>query len=213
VRGHLGDLTDAIRDIEGLTRHVFLPRAGTQRYAVFGHSFGGMLAIAWALQSPDAFDRLIVQSPLIDVAFPVPRWKTTLARWLASWCPQFQFYLDLNAEWLCRDAEEVRAYRDDPLVHNAMSAGTYQSIKHWQRQIQTRPAEIRARVLLLCGSDDRVVSVAAATEWFQGLTAAKRSVVFAGCLHELHHEPVRSEAAQLVSEWVLGVPGRGQRAA
>jgi alpha-beta hydrolase superfamily lysophospholipase len=210
-RGDLGELADTVRNVEDLTQRIFLEGLGTSQYAVFGHSFGGMLAIAWALQSPGAFDRLVVQSPLIDVAFPVPGWKTSLASWLAFWWPGFQFTLDLNAAWLCHDDEEVRAYTTDSLVHNAMSAGTYRSITRWQQQIRTRPADVQASTLLLCGSDDRVVSVAAALRWFEGLTAPKRSMVFPGCFHELHHEPVCADVAALAVGWVLTpeVPGQG----
>ena len=203
ARGALGELADCVSDLEGITNAVFLPRSGLTRYAVFGHSFGALAAIVWALRSPAAFRRLVVQSPLIDVAFRPPYWKTALARSLADWWPSCRFHLDLDAEALSRDPETVQAYRHDPLVHHAMSAGTYRSLKRWQREVKRRPAEVQASVLLLCGAEDRIVSVEAAKRWFVGLTSQKRSVVFPGCFHELHHEPVRDEIVQLVADWVF----------
>ena len=202
MRGALGELADCVRDVEGMMHAVFLPQSGFERYAVFGHSFGGLLAIVWALCSPGAFRRLAVLSPLLDTAFPLPRWKTRLAWWLASWWPACRFHLNLDAAALSHDPAVVQAYRHDPLVHNAMSAGTYRSLTQWQRQVLARPADVRASALLLCGAEDRVVSVAAATRWFGGLTGEKRCVVFPGCFHELHHEPVRDEVVRLIAEWV-----------
>jgi alpha-beta hydrolase superfamily lysophospholipase len=202
-RGGLGELADCIRDLDGLTRSVFLPHAGRERYAVLGHSFGGLAAVVWALRAPATFRRLIVQSPLIDVASPLPPWKTTFAWSLAGWWPACPFHLDLDVSALSHDPEVVEAYRRDPLVHNAMSAGTYRSLKRWQREVMARPADVHAAVLLLCGAEDRVVSIEAARRWFDGLTGEKRSVVFPGGFHELHHEPVRDEVARLIAEWVL----------
>ncbi len=227
ARGALGELADCISDLEGMTDAVFLPRSGLARYAVFGHSFGALAAIVWALHSPAAFRRLVAQSPLIDVAFPLPYWKTALARSLAGWWPSCRFHLDLDAEALSRDPAVVQAYRHDPLVHHAMSAGTYRSLKRWQREVaprpasptsaglgiascspsragsETRPTDLRVPVLLLCGAEDRIVSVEAAKRWFSGVRGEKRCVVFPGCFHELHHEPVRDEVVQLIADWVF----------
>ncbi|MEK7746580.1 MAG: polyprenyl synthetase family protein [Elusimicrobiota bacterium] len=47
------------------------------------------------------------------------------------------------------------------------------------------------------------VSVEAARRWFERLRCVKRSVLFPGCYHELHHEPVRDEVLQLVHDWTL----------
>ncbi|OGX29056.1 MAG: hypothetical protein A3B78_03410 [Omnitrophica WOR_2 bacterium RIFCSPHIGHO2_02_FULL_67_20] len=203
ARGVLGELADCVRDLEGMTNAVFLPRAGLARYAVFGHSFGALAAIVWALRSPQAFHRFVAQSPLIDVAFPLPYWKTALARSLAGWWPSCRFHLGLDAQALSRDPAVVQAYRRDPLVHHAMSAGTYRSLKRWQREVERRPAEVRASVLLLCGAEDRIVSIEAARRWFGGVTAEKRCEVFPGCFHELHHEPVRDEVVRLIADWVF----------
>ncbi|MCH7573479.1 MAG: alpha/beta hydrolase, partial [Planctomycetes bacterium] len=48
-RGDANSLTTYLRDLEGLTRQVFLPESGGSRAIVYGHSFGGLLAIHWAL--------------------------------------------------------------------------------------------------------------------------------------------------------------------
>ena len=201
-RGELGRLEDCARDLQGMTEAVLLPRSGAGRYAVFGHSFGGMAAIVWALQAPGAFQRMVLQSPLIDTGFQPPRWKTWLAGWLAGWWPRFQFYLDLDARALSHDPAVVRAYREDPLVHNAMSAGTYQSIKAWQRRILARPGDVRPAVLLLYGTGDRVVSIETAKQWYEGVVSEKRSVIFPDYFHELHHEAVRDDIIRLVADWV-----------
>lgn len=50
--------------------HAALSRLGTRRRIIVGHSFGGLVALAYAEQFPDAVSRLVLLSP---IAFPEVR--------------------------------------------------------------------------------------------------------------------------------------------
>ena len=73
----------------------------------------------------------------------------------------------------------------------------------WRDDVLARSAELRVPVLMLYGDADRIVSTDAAHRWFDRLTCEKRSAVFPGSYHELHHEPVRDGVVQMVRDWVL----------
>lgn len=202
-RGDIEQVVQYVQQVRRMTDELFLPESGLAQYALFGHSFGGLLAIRWALDSPPGLRRLVLQSPLLKVGFPLPRWETLAASVLARGWPTFPFSLHLDVEALSRDPAIVQAYRADPLVHHAMSARTYRSMLRVRDDVVERAASLRTPTLLLCGAADRVVSVEAAQRWFERLRCEKRSVVFPGCYHELHHEPVRDEVLQLVHDWTL----------
>ena len=142
-----------------------------------------------------------MQSPLLEVGFPIPRWKTLAAVALATCWPSFPFSMDLDASALSHDASVVEAYRSDPLVHSAMSARTYDSILRTRDEATKRAPALRVPVLLLCAGDDRIISVAAAERWFERLTCRKQQRLFPGCYHELHHETVRHEVLDLIDAW------------
>jgi alpha-beta hydrolase superfamily lysophospholipase len=169
----------------------------------FGHSFGGLLAILWALARPPALTRLIVQSPFLGFGFRVPPWKAMAATMLATCWPAFRFPMGLDASALSHDPAVVQAYRTDPLVHQFITARTYRSLVASMRQVQEGAGALRVPVLLLYGADDRIVSLQAAQQWFDRLPGEKSCVVFPGCFHELHHEPVREAVIERIRAWVL----------
>ena len=202
-RGDMVDVMPCVSDGLRLTAEVFLPESGQTHYALFGHSFGGLLVIRWALERPPHLRGVVVQSPLIEVGFPIPGWKQVIASLLADCWPTCSLSMNLDSSALSHDASVVEAYRLDPLVHNSMSARAYRAILQTRDVVFARASECQTPTLLLCGAEDRIISVAAAQRWFEQLTCEKRMVMFPGCYHELHHEPVRQEVFQLVRDWVL----------
>ena len=203
ARGEIGEVTRCVQSIQQLTAQVFLPWAGQPRYAVYGHSFGGLVAIHYGLARPQGLRRLVVQSPLLEPGFPIPKWKTALAAILGACLPQVALSMDLETNALSHDAAVVEAYRADALVHGVITAGSYQSILRARDEAFARTGELRTPLLLVCGSDDRIVSVEVARRWFRLLQGEKREVLFPGAYHELHHEAVRDELFRVVREWIL----------
>ena len=166
-RGDLGEIVGCVEHLTMLTREVFLPRSGKRDYALLGHSFGGLVAIQWALRNPPNLRRAVIQSPLLEEGFPIPCWKKAAAAVLAHVWPQASFSMNLDLDALSRDPAVAPAYRADPLVHNSMSARSYRSIVRARDDALTRAQHLRVPVLLLCGDSDRIISVGAAQRWFE----------------------------------------------
>ena len=202
-RGDIEQAAGCVQQLWKMTHDVFLPASGLTDYTLFGHSFGGLLAIVWAMQNPPNLRRVIVQSPLLEVGFPIPGWKIVSARLLDRLWPTASFSTNLEVEALSRDPAVVQAYRSDPLVHHVMSARVYCAILRARARAFDGTAAIRRPVLLLTGSADRIVSVEAAHRWFNRLSCEKQRVAFPDAYHELHHEPVSEDVMRLVCEWVL----------
>ena len=203
-RGHIPQPAVCLQQLMTMTNHIFLQAAGLARYTVFGHSFGGLLAILWAMQNPPALQRVILQSPLLEVGFPIPWWKTSAAQALAGWWPTAAFSTNLDASALSHDPAVVQGYQTDPLVHHVMTAKTYCATLQAKARACDGTASVRRPVLLLTAGADRIVSVEAARQWFERLAGEKEHVAFPGAYHELHHEGACEEVIRLVSGWVLG---------
>jgi len=202
-RGEVADVARCAEELQRFTEQVLVPRAGVERYAVFGHSFGGLVAIHWALRQPPQLRRLVVQSPLLEVGFPLPWGKQVAAALLSRLWPTAALPMGLDVTRLSHDPAVIEAYRSDPLVHHVMTAGTYRSILQARDAALARAAAIGSPVLLLCGAQDQIISVPTALRWFERLACEKRQVVFPDCYHELHHERVLGDVLELVRAWVL----------
>jgi alpha-beta hydrolase superfamily lysophospholipase len=204
-RGDIPSPAGLIRQLQELTAVVFLSAAGQASYALFGHSFGGLLAIQWALDHPAPLGSVVLQSPWLDTGFPIPRWKTALALGLAGWWPSVGVPLGLPVDALSRDPAVQAAYRADPLVHRWITVRTYQAIRAMQEEAPAQVDVFTTPLLLILGAEDRIISVAAAERWFARLGGERQAVMFPGCFHEVHHEgeAARARVAELIRDWVL----------
>ena len=155
------------------------------------------------MDAPVSLHRVIIQAPLLEVGFPIPGWKKAAAGLLAPMWPTCSFRLGLDLSKLSHDPAVETAYRADPLVHQAISVRTYWSLQHAKVDAFERAPALHAPTLLLCGTDDRIISVERAQQWFGRLTCPKRCVMFPGAYHELHHDAVREEVMRAVRDWTL----------
>jgi len=203
ARGDLQDVFACAEHLQRLTEAVLLPEAGRSRCALFGHSFGGLVAILWALRFPQRLARLTAQSPLLEVGFPLPRWKVAVAALLAPLWPTLCLPLQLDLKYLSHDSAVSQAYRADPLVHSVMSVRTYWALRRAREWAMQRADALQVPVLLLCGGEDRIISVHHAEQWAQRVRCEKRLVTFPGMYHELHHEAVAEDTLRLIAEWSL----------
>jgi len=202
-RGDVRDVRWCTERLRALTEAVILPAFHRRDYAVFGHSFGGLVSAHWALAAAEGLRRIVLQSPLLAVGFRVPWWKAVAAGWLGRFCPTCALPMDLDAAALSHDPAVVDAYRRDPLVHNRMTARGYRSLVAAAADANRMASQCRIPVLVLYGTADRIVSVTAARRWFETVRCEKRCVAFADAYHELHHEPIRADALRAMCEWVL----------
>ena len=203
ARGDIHDLSGCVKELRAMVENVLLPGSGSASYAVFGHSFGGLLAIVWALEAPSIIRRLVVQSPFLEVGFRIPIVKKVAANLLALCWPTASLSMNLEISALSRNPQVVQAYRTDPLVHNRMTARTYRAIIRTRDEIMRQAGLLTVPTLLLCGTGDRIISVAVARQWFERLRCRKSVVTFPDSYHELHHEPVREDVIRLTRDWML----------
>lgn len=205
-RGDIERFEQYLDDLDALTAGVFLPRSRQERCAVFGHSFGGLAAIHWALRTPHTLRSLTIQSPLLKVAFPVPSWKIRFADIARRYWPTLSLSNSLDSSWLSHDPAVAQQYRDDPLVHHRITLRAYAALQGAMRHATEHAARVAIPTLVLYGSADRVVSVAACRNVAEALTCEKHVIEFPDCYHELHHEPVFPRVIEELSRWVDAHP-------
>jgi len=200
--GHFDRMGTLVDDLDGVTDAVFRPAAACQRVAVYGHSFGGLIAIHWMLRGCPV-QRAVIQSPVLGVGVPVPAWKDLAARWIARWFPELPVPTGMDSRWISRDTEVVQDYRSDPKICVRLSAGGYQGLVLGMQEAQRLADRFGTPTLLLLGGGDRVISVEAARRWFAKIPARKQLMEFPGAYHELHHDSQIQGLSDAIDAWVM----------
>lgn len=178
---------------------------------LIGHSMGGAIALEYALHHQRTLDGLVLCAPASRLSAPVPWHIRAYARLLSIARPRKE-WSRLDAALISRDGEVVAAYNDDPLVfHGALPVRLRSEIWRVAWTFPDRVDELRTPVLLLHGTADALVSIAASDLLADRVTAggAVDSLcadftyrTYPGLFHELFNEPERGDVLDDVMVWI-----------
>jgi alpha-beta hydrolase superfamily lysophospholipase len=200
-RGHAPDLQTLLRDIDSVVQRARDESGGP--LVLIGHSFGGLLGIAYALRYPEQIDRAVFSAPLLMVKQRVPGWKRALSSVLPRVAPGMAFSNEVDANLLSHDPKNATAYTTDPLVHDRITAGLYgQTIARGEEFI-ARAAELKVPFLLMQGRDDQVVDPVGSQRFFARATAPDRAfILYPGLYHEIFNEIDHERVFQDIESWL-----------
>jgi len=202
-RGHAPSLRSLLDDIDAVVGRARDEIGGP--IVLIGHSFGGLIAIAYALDRPDRIDRPVFSAPLLKVKVRVPAWKRAVGRVLPTVAPRLSLSNEVDPSVLSHDPATAQAYRTDPLVHDRLSAGMYGDTVARGEGFIARAAELRVPFLLLHGGDDRIVDVTGSERFFARATVPGRAFrVYPGMFHEVFNEVDREEVFADIESWLSG---------
>lgn len=168
---------------------------------LYGHSFGGEIALWYSLVRNPAVKGVILSAPLIGPKDPVPLSKLFLAQTMDKIFPSFTMVNGLQIELLSRDPDIVNQYRTDPLVHNKVSARTGMMIINRGNWISRHIHENRQNMLLLVGEKEAIVNPDA----IHRLAQKEPSIhlkIWPGLYHELHNEPEKLDVMNYCINWM-----------
>jgi alpha-beta hydrolase superfamily lysophospholipase len=183
-----------------------------QALYLLGHSMGGLITLSYLLRNPADVDGAIVSSPALGTHpdFKPPWVLRLLVGLLSRVAPRARFPSDLDTEAISRDPEVVRAYAEDPLVSNKVSARWYVEIVKAMKRAHAEAPMLRRPLLLMQSGSDRLVDPAATERW----SAAAPSdciefVRWPGFYHEMFNEPEKEKVRARALAWLearLGAP-------
>lgn len=173
-RAHLDDLAavhDAVRPGDGVP------------FVLLGHSMGGLVAARFVAEALRPVPALVLSSPALDAALtPLQRLQLAIG---AAVLPDLPMGNQLAVDFLSHDPVVVQRYRDDPLVHDRISARLARAILDGGRMVRARAAHWSVPTLLLWAGDDHLVSPAGSAAF---AAAAPATVLTAHCFAGLYHE-------------------------
>jgi acylglycerol lipase len=187
-------------DVDSVLRHF-----GGGPTFLFGHSFGGQLALWTAQHFRLKLAGLILSSPWLALAFEPPRWQVFVARKVNRLIPGLRFPTGIHPEKLSRDQAHLDSLEDLDLLHKFSTVRFYLEAANAASEITGTP-RVDFPVLFAYGGADEVTSCKVAEDYFARLRApSKMFKIYPGLRHELHNEPERAQVLADYVEWMKSV--------
>ena len=169
---------------------------------LYGHSLGGTLVINFALCRSAELSGVIATGPWLKLAFQPPAPKVILGRIMDNILPGFSQASGLETAALSRDSEIVRAYENDPLVHDKISARLFLNTFDTGLWALEYAGELTLPLLLMHGGADRITSVEASQQFAKSAGEKVTLRIWEGFYHEIHNEPEQKEVFAFTIEWL-----------
>jgi alpha-beta hydrolase superfamily lysophospholipase len=169
---------------------------------IYGHSLGGLIALYYLIQRQPDFTGAIITNPGLRTALELQKTKVALARILGSITPKLTLQSGLEQVALSRDPAVIEAYRNDPLVHDRISARMGKSTLEAIDYIFSHANRIELPLLLMHGSDDRIAFCTGSEELSSRLPEKCTLKLWKGFYHELHNEQEKDEIFGFIINWL-----------
>lgn len=172
---------------------------------LLGHSEGGLIAAAYALQRGDGLGGLVLSSPALRFRVRVPWWKHTLGLLASRVWPTLALPAGIDPEHLSRDPRNERELRDDPLAVSEATARWYVESQKAQQRVMTEAERLTMPTLFLVAGSDHVVDAATTRAFHDRAVRAPRTWrLFDEGRHELFQELPELQAQVLaeLTDWL-----------
>ena len=156
TRVHVRRYADFLADLDTFRRTVVARHPGLRPF-LLGHSMGGQIALAYALDHQDDLAGLVLSAPALQ-APPVPRAVRAVARVLARVAPTLRRAV-IDVATISRDEAVVTDYRTDALVHQGNpTIALSLALARADDAARRRARDLRLPLLVQHGTADRICS-------------------------------------------------------
>jgi acylglycerol lipase len=169
---------------------------------LFGHSLGGLVTAASVAEDQSGVAGVVLSSPALLISAPAH--LRAIARLISMFAPSARLVPALETDDLSRIAEEVEAYRNDPMVSDPrVPAKTGATAIDVAERAWTQYPTWAAPVLVLHGEMDRATDPEGSKRFVPMIRASdKRLVLYPEGRHELLNDLDRDAAMDVILNWL-----------
>jgi alpha-beta hydrolase superfamily lysophospholipase len=170
---------------------------------LIGHSMGGLISTAYLLEHQDELSGAVLSGPAIKVPDNISQAIIFVGNMLSILMPKAGL-IQLDAEGISRDPAVVDAYVNDPLVYTGKTTARLgaELLKTMQR-VTKQAAEIRLPIMILQGSDDKLVDPSGAQLLYDLVGSEDKTIkIYDGFYHEVFNEPEHEQVFNDVETWL-----------
>ena len=191
--GRRGHILNFVQYLTGLRLMVELAKKdmpGKIPCFLLGHSMGGLIALDFAQRYPELIDGVVASSPCLGMVIEVPPVKKVLGSFMSYVWPGLIMGNELDATKISRDSDVVKAYENDPLVHDRVSARFFTELMAAMESVNQQASSLNVPVLMQVAGEDFLVNADASKDFFEKLTLQDKTLhVYDGVYHEIYNAP------------------------
>jgi alpha-beta hydrolase superfamily lysophospholipase len=189
---------------EDLEHFVALVRREEPDRPIFllGNSLGGLIVLDYALYRPEGIRGIIAASPPLG-RLGVPAPLLALGRVLSRVWPRFSLRTGMDLSGLARDPVVAETVLADPLFHRVGTARLSTEVVAAIARVQAAAPRFPLPLLVLHGSDDRMVPVDGSRAFVARVGHPDRELrEYAGAYHVLFADLDRERVLTDVEQWI-----------
>lgn len=188
-KGHVLNFEQYLLDLRLMVEMAKEGLPEGRKIFLLGHSMGGLIALCFALQNPELIDGVIASSPALGMVIEVPAVKNALGQVMSFLWPGLQLGNELDATKISRDESVVKAYQNDALVHDRVSARWFTEMLSTMEEVNRQASRMQIPVLMQVAGDDHLVNAQSSKQFFEKLTVADKTLhMYDGLYHEIYNE-------------------------
>lgn len=201
IRGHAPSMELLMQDVDVLieqakTRYPGLP------VILYGHSLGGIVALHYGLKRKPKVAGVLVTSPAMHSSLEQQPAKVLAAKIMGSILPKMTIVSGLDVMAISHDPAVIKAYNEDPLVHDLISVGFGKILLQVCAFNLAHAQEFPLPLLLMHGKADAIAFPSSSIEFAEQLAGRCKLVLWEDGFHELHNEPFKSEVFSTMTDWM-----------
>jgi len=204
LRGYVERFSYFVSDLESFFSMVRNNYPSAKIFMV-GHSVGGTIATAFAVDHQGEFDGLILSGATLKVGASVSPAVIALARVLSLLLPKMGVDT-IEAAAISRDKAVVDAYVSDPLVYRGKIKARLGA--ELIKAIQSLPGQmprISLPVLIMHGTLDRLSDPEGSQMMYDRVSSKDKTLkLYDGFYHEIFNEPGRERVFADMEGWLEG---------
>lgn len=200
-RAHLDRYSDWLTDFDAFRLHV-VGRHPEVPVFVLGHSMGGQIALAYALDHGGGLSGLVLSAPAL-ASNAIPKAAVPVLRALAKLTPTLR-PAGIDVTRISKDPAVVAEYRADPLNHHGNpTLGLSSALFAQFDALPERARGLRLPVLLQHGTVDELTDPAG-SRLLESTCGSPDLTVrwYEGLWHEIYNEPERAAPLADLREWL-----------
>jgi acylglycerol lipase len=202
-KAHVDSFSDWVEDFDRFKREVTGRHLGLPVF-ILGHSLGGQIALAYALDHPQSLHGLVLSAPYL--AAKLPQIVQDAGKGAARFLPTVRVPWLVDQGKISKDREVRRGYKKDPLVYRRGATLAMADIVARQFDFLIEGSRsLQIPVLIQYGADDKIAEPDGSWRLYHAYGSDDKNIIpYPELWHEIYNEPEHERQRPLndLREWL-----------